>query len=653
VSNQDRPLSSANGEQVSPLDLQRKIVLLEATLEATVDGILVLDLNRAVIYYNRRFLEMFGLRAEQIEADGLPAIVEAVTRQIEPSPQLATSEVFWADVAASRTDQIHFSDGRVYERFVAPHRVGGAVVGRVATYRDITVAVQNERGLEQQRSLLEKAQEVAHIGSWVAELDQSASVNWSAETYRIFCVSPAEFSPSAEAFFNFVHEDDRAAVHRASQAGRDGSQPYDYEHRIVCRDGSVRWVHEKADVVRDATGAAVRLVGTAQDITDRRHLEEQLRQAQKLEAIGRLAGGVAHDLNNALTAIVGYTELALNSLAVDHPARPDVDEIRRAAERAESVTRQLLAFSRKQVLQPRAFYLNQLIETVGGLLERLLGPSVVVETIAGSDLPPIYGDPGQIEQAIINLAVNARDAMPDGGRVTVRVAAIDVDDTFARANQPMMPGRYVELSVSDTGHGMDQETRTHVFEPFFTTKEVGKGTGLGLAMVYGTVKQSGGFIFIDSEVGRGTTFRLYFPESSAQESTAPSAPAVRAATGPVTILVAEDETAVRNLVVMALTAEGYRVLHAASGKQALELADAEAAHIDLLLTDANMPGMSGVELASTLAGRRAGLNVLIMSGYTEDLVTVSGQDRAVQLLPKPFTPRELKLKVRDVLGRAR
>jgi CheY-like chemotaxis protein len=243
--------------------------------------------------------------------------------------------------------------------------------------------------------------------------------------------------------------------------------------------------------------------------------------------------------------------------------------------------------------------------------------------------------------------------MPDGGRVTVRVAAIDVDDTFARANQPMMPGRYVELSVSDTGHGMDQETRTHVFEPFFTTKEVGKGTGLGLAMVYGTVKQSGGFIFIDSEVGRGTTFRLYFPESSAQESTAPSAPAVRAATGPVTILVAEDETAVRNLVVMALTAEGYRVLHAASGKQALELADAEAAHIDLLLTDANMPGMSGVELASTLAGRRAGLNVLIMSGYTEDLVTVSGQDRAVQLLPKPFTPRELKLKVRDVLGRAR
>ena len=288
----------------------------------------------------------------------------------------------------------------------------------------------------------------------------------------------------------------------------------DVEHRLIRGDGEVRWVHEKADVVRDPLGRAIRLIGTVQDITERRRLEEHLRQSQKLEAIGRLAGGVAHDLNNALTAIAGYTELALGGLPEGHEARADVQEIRHAAERAESVTRQLLAFSRRQQLQPRVFSLNEAVLNVERMLDRFLGPGIQLGLTTSSDLPRIYGDPGQIEQAIVNLAVNARDAMPDGGRLTLALAVVDVRDDDGGADDPTPPmpaGRYVELAVSDEGQGMTPEVSAHIFEPFFTTKAVGKGTGLGLPMVYGTVRQSGGFISVESEVGRGSTFRLRFP----------------------------------------------------------------------------------------------------------------------------------------------
>jgi signal transduction histidine kinase len=452
---------------------------------------------------------------------------------------------------------------------------------------------------------------------------------------------------------DFVHADDREAVRRASEAAIASDQRYDIEHRIIRGDGAVRWVHTKADVVRNDAGKPLRMVGTIQDITDRRLLEEQLRQAQKLEAIGRLAGGIAHDLNNALTAIVGYTELSLGTLADGHPARPDVQEIRRAAERAESVTRQLLAFSRKQLLEPRVFYVNDSVANLGRMLERLLGSGIEMKTAIAEGLPPIYGDPGQIEQAIINLAVNARDAMPDGGRLTLGVTLVDVTEAFAQAHQPMTPGLYVELSVVDTGEGMDPATQAHIFEPFFTTKEVGKGTGLGLAMVYGTVKQSGGYIFVESAPGQGTVFHLYFPPVRAAQParTTQPAPVARDAEVQPTVLVVEDDPAVRTLVVSALRGEGYRVMHAGSGKEALQAADNVTGPIDLLLTDANMPGMTGIEVAGALLAARPALKIVMMSGYTAEPLTVGGSNQAVALLPKPFTPRDLRQKIRDVLGR--
>ena len=634
--------------------LEETIALLEATLEATHDGILVVDLNRRIILYNRQYLKMFGLTADDLERGGVDGLIETLSPKLEDlEAVLLKSHAIWSDPSSEVLDTLRFKDGRIYQRYIAPHRVNSRIVGRVASFRDIGESVRAAEAIEQHRAFLEKAQEVAHIGSWIAELDGSDALGWSEETHRIFGVPLGQFSGTSEAFFAFVPEEDRPTVRRSAEAAQSGAAPYDIEHRIARADGTIRWVHEKADVLRDASGKATRMVGTVQDITDRRQLEDQLRQSQKMEAIGRLAGGIAHDLNNALTAIAGYAELALNEVPVDHTARADVEEIRRAAERAGSVTRQLLAFSRKQLLEPRMFNLNDTVVNIARLLTRLLGADIHVETKLATSLPEILGDPGQVEQAIINLAVNARDAMPTGGRLTLVTSLDEVDDAYARRHVPMSPGRWVALRVSDTGHGMTRETQARAFEPFFTTKEIGKGTGLGLSMVYGTLKQIGGFIFVDSEVDRGTTFRLYFPPVPHSEA---AKPADAAATnsdlkGHETLLVVEDEAAVRNLVASALRHDGYNLLVAKSAEEALKLDEDHAGPIDLLLTDAIMPGKSGIELATAMAARRPGLPVIIMSGYTEDTLTGAPLDKPISLLQKPFTPRELRRRIRDVLDR--
>jgi two-component system cell cycle sensor histidine kinase/response regulator CckA len=629
--------------------LRETIALLEATLEATHDGILVVDLSHRVVRFNRQFLKMFGVTVEQIAGRPVADVYRLVADQLASGQSQLCSTELCRDPSAEVRDLIEFKDGRVYHGFIAPQRVKGRIVGRVASYRDVTEAKRSAQALEEQRAALEEAQEVAHVGSWIWELGAVNSVVWSAETCRILGLPSSESAGGTDGVLALVHPDDREAVRRASLAAITAGQPQGIEHRIVREDGRVRWVQVKAHVIRDTNGVALRIVGTVQDITERRVLEEQLRQSQKLEAIGRLAGGVAHDLNNALTVIVGYTELALGALAGDHPAFPDVQEVRRGAERAESVTRQLLAFSRKQRLQPRHFNLSESIGKLRRMLERLLGAGIELETAVDETLPPIYGDPGQIEQALINLAVNARDAMGEAGRLTLRLGVTRVDDAFARAHPPLPPGEYVELSVSDTGQGMDDETQAHIFEPFFTTKDLGKGTGLGLAMVYGTVKQSGGFVFVDSQIGRGTTFRLYFPPAALPDGFNDDSEPVRLP-APFTILIADDEPPIRNLVVAALSNEGYCLLHASSGAEALQIAAGRNGPIDLLMTDANMPGMGGLDLARELVRIRSDIKVIVMSGDSPEKVSVPGISQPVALLPKPFTPGDLRQKVREVLG---
>jgi PAS domain S-box-containing protein len=624
--------------------------LFEATLEATHDGILVLGPDRSVTHYNRRFVEMFRVPPELLARRDVTELRAFIATQLVlEDAEKALSERLWLLDSAEHLGQMRFKDGRVYERFVAPQRIGGEVVGRVMSYRDVTQTMQQAAAVERHRAFLEKAQEVAHIGSWVVELDGTNHLGWSRETHRIFGIEPEAFDSTSEMFFNFVHPDDRGTVRTAAENARLNGNRYEIDHRIVRGDGSVRWVHEEADIIRDVAGRAIRMIGTVQDITDRRQLEDQLRQAQKMEAIGRLAGGIAHDLNNALTAIAGYSELALTAVTADHPAHADVQEIRRGAERAASVTRQLLAFSRKQVLEPRRFDLNDTVDAIARLLSRILGPEIDIRTRVSDRIRPILGDPSQVEQAIVNLAVNARDAMPDGGHVTLATSYEVVDESFARTHVPMPAGEYILLSVTDTGQGMAPETTARIFEPFFTTKAPGKGTGLGLSMVYGTLKQIGGFIFVESEIGRGTTFSLYFPPAP---GTAPSATAGRAGAEAAqhrTVLIAEDEDAVRNMVASSLKSDGYSLLLAASAEEALRMADAHDGPIDLLLTDAIMPGKSGVELAAALIVRRQTLRVLFMSGYTEDDLNIAALGRPPAILQKPFTPRDVRRRVREVL----
>jgi two-component system, cell cycle sensor histidine kinase and response regulator CckA len=634
------------------MTLEETVALLEATLESTHDGILAADLAGRVIHYNQRYLNMFGLTAELLERTGVDGILPLLSEQLEDAgEQFERSSAIWAKPECEAFDVLRFKDGRVVERHVAPQRIGSTIVGIVASFRDVSGSARAERALAQHHILLEKAQEVAQVGSWVRELDGSDCLAWSAETHRIFGVAPGQFAGTSAAFFAFVHPDDCEAVRTAGAAAQASGVPYEIVHRIVRQDEATRWVFERADILSDANGRPVRMVGTVQDITDQRQLEEQLRQSQRMEAIGRLAGGIAHDLNNALTAIAGYAELALGQMGDNHPARPDVDEIRRAAERAGAVTRQLLAFSRKQLLQPRVFSLNDNVSSIGRLLSHILGAGIEVHSRLGSSIPPVLGDPGQVEQAIINLAMNARDAMATGGRLVFETLVEQIDEASARAHVPMPPGRYVVLRVSDTGHGMSRETRSRVFEPFFTTKEIGKGTGLGLSMVYGTLKQIGGFIFVDSEIGHGSTFSLYFPPAA-------DVPAVAAATTRApdeqlhrTLLVVEDEPAVRNLVASSLRNDGYELLLAASAEEALAIAEAHGGTIDLLLTDAMMPGRSGIELARELVARRPGLPVILMSGYTEESLPVGSLDQPISLLQKPFTPRELRRRIHEVLDR--
>ena len=426
-----------------------------------------------------------------------------------------------------------------------------------------------------------------------------------------------------------------------------------FETRWKRRDGTIITVRVNVRMVRGAGEAVEFYEGMVEDVSEQRLLEAQFRQAQRLEAVGRLAGGVAHDFNNILTAITGYSDLLLDDLAPDDPKRPDVKEIKAAAARAAALTRQLLAFSRKQVLQTRVLDLNAVVRGLETMLRRLLGEDVRLEVALGLDLGAVRADPGQIEQVVLNLAVNARDAMPEGGRLTLETANVSLDEEYARAHPGASAGPHVLLAVSDTGTGMDEATRSRLFEPFFTTKAVGKGTGLGLSTVYGIVKQSGGSIWVYSEPGRGATFKIYLPRVDApvEEPLAVRAPApVRG--GHETVLLAEDDAGVRDVVASTLEQKGYRVLRASDGQVALELARALTDSIALLITDIVMPGRTGRELAETLGAERPGLKVLYLSGYTDDAVVRHGVlEAGVPFLQKPFTPAALAAKVRDLLDR--
>ena len=424
-----------------------------------------------------------------------------------------------------------------------------------------------------------------------------------------------------------------------------------FEVELIQKDGArvLLEVHVTS-VLKD--GQPVARLGVARDITERRYLEDQLRQAQKMEGIGRLAAGVAHDFNNLLTAIGGRCYLVLNALTSENPIRREIEIIQDAAERAAKLTHQLLAFSRKQILDPCVLDLNATVTGIEPLLRRMIREDIEIATALDSAAGRVKADAGQIEQVLLNLAVNASDAMPNGGWLTLATSNVTLDEAYARTHAEVEPGPYVMLSVSDTGHGMTAEVQAHIFEPFFTTKEVGKGTGLGLATVYGIAKQSGGHITVHSEPGQGAVFKLYLPRVEEAPGTAePARPTEITRRGSETVLLVEDDEPLRTLAREILSIQGYTVLDAISPSEALRLADVHPGPIHLLVTDVVMPQMNGRQVADHLLAARPGLKVLFMSGYTDAAIVEHGVlEPGTHFLQKPFTPDGLSRKVREALG---
>ncbi|HEY6158167.1 MAG TPA: response regulator [Gemmatimonadales bacterium] len=516
-------------------------------------------------------------------------------------------------------------------------RLGPAVLGALRRRQEIT-----ERE-EYFRALIEQAQDI------IAVVDAAGAIRYASPSVsRLLGYAPGELMGLL--MVELVHPDDVAPTLQVFTEGVASGQGVRLlELRFRHKDGSYRMLEAVGRYLLDDP-LVQGVVINARDVTERKSLERQLLQAQKMEAVGRLAGGVAHDFNNVLTAILGYTGLLLDGLPTLSPLRPDLEEIRRAAERGAGLTHQLLAFSRKQVLETRVLDLNELVADMDRLLQRLLGEDIAVVTNLDRALGAVRADPAQLEQVVVNLAVNARDAMPHGGKLMIETRNAELDDSYTREHAPVMPGRYVMLALSDTGTGMSVETMSHVFEPFFTTKEAGKGTGLGLSTVYGIVKQSGGYVWCYSEPGQGTTFKVYLPRVDEPIDRLPA----RAATGPTrgseTILLVEDEPELRALTRRVLEKHGYTVLDAGSAGGGLEIARDHTGPIHLLLADVVLPGASGRMLADELLTRRAELKVLFMSGYTEDAVVHRGVLAAhTAFIQKPFSAEGLAAKVREVL----
>jgi PAS domain S-box-containing protein len=455
----------------------------------------------------------------------------------------------------------------------------------------------------------------------------------------------ADFNPKADEVERFLR-DDREVMSSQREAF------IAEEPATNARTGETRWFQTVKVPLLSSDGKTRQVLGVSTDITQRKQLEEQFRQAHKMEAVGRLAGGVAHDFNNVLTIIRAQTEFLLADLPGDDARRADVMEIQSAADRAAAFTRQLLAFSRRQILQPEVLELNGAITGMEMMVRRLVGEDVVLLTKLQPDLPRISADPSQLQQVLLNLAVNARDAMPRGGTLLIETALVELDEHYPRQHPTARPGVHIVLAVTDTGCGMDSATRSRIFEPFFTTKEPGKGTGLGLSTVYGIVKQSGGHIWVYSEVGRGTTFKLYFPPHYGAVKASEPERAVPPLNGSgATILLVEDERPVRSTVRRLLERHGYHVLEAGNGQDALTLVTARQAEIDLVLSDMVMPGMGGMELADRVRGLTPRIPVVLMTGYTEEAITRAGErPHDEQIIEKPFTLNTMLEKVRWALA---
>jgi len=527
------------------------------------------------------------------------------------------------------------------------------LVGLVLLF-DIYTAYQHFQIQQVRKQLMEREELFRLISENAADMIAVVGANgvrlYNSPSYeKILGYTPEELSTTVP--MEQIHPDDREKVKKAAQEASQSGVGQTLEYRMRHKNGGWRTLESRASTILNQQGAVERLVIVNRDVTERKQLEEQFRQAQKMEAVGRLSGGVAHDFNNLLGLIIGYGEILQEKPPADDAMRACVDEIMKAGHRAASLTRQLLAFSRQQVLDPKVIDVNAVVHDMEKMLKRLIGEDVELKTQLDPDLARIKADESQIEQAILNLAVNARDAMPEGGKLILATSNFYMDEKFVRRYPfPVQVGNYVLFAVSDSGVGMDAATQARIFEPFFTTKEKGKGTGLGLSMVYGIVKQSGGYIDVSSEPANGATFNIYLPKVDAPVAIMEKSELSASLHGSETILLVEDESSLRALAVHMLESCGYTVLEAGNGEEALKVSQHCGGEIHLLLTDVVMPGISGRVLADQLAKQRSRMSILYTSGYTGQTVGALGVlDEGSHFLPKPFTKEALVRKVREAL----
>ncbi len=621
--------------------------------ETANDIIITIDENSSILFVNSAVEKTLGYKPEELTGENLTIIVperHRATHRFAMNRYLQTGRknIPWngLEIQALHRDgsekevEISFNEYRENNK-----RLFTSVI------RDITERKKAETALQQAedkyRSLVESSPAVIYL----AEPVPPYAPIYVSPNIAMFGYTIEEWLSRDDFWVSLIHPEDKDRVlHITENAMRQGLDT-DLEYRITTRDGTIRWLQDRGRFVSDEQGNRTGWQGVMLDITETKVLEEQLRQSQKLESVGRLAGGIAHDFNNMLTAINGYSDLTLRRLEADNPLRQNILEIKKAGERSAQLTHQLLAFSRQQVMKPVVLNLNEVITDTIKLLERLIGEDIKLVIALNPKTGLVNVDPGQLSQIIVNLAVNARDAMPDGGKLTIETANVFLKPQDAKQKLDTLPGAYVMLSVCDTGQGIDDKIQEQIFEPYFTTKELGKGTGLGLATVYGIVKQSGGNIEFESELGGGTTFKVYLPrvagQSDAVELTDASAEFLA---GTETILLVEDEELVRNMTRKMLETCGYTIIEARDGFEALKILDAEDCQPDLLMTDVVMPQMGGRELAEKINEKMPDMKILFTSGYTDDAVMRKGIiETNTNFIPKPFTFDDLSRKIRKIL----
>jgi two-component system, cell cycle sensor histidine kinase and response regulator CckA len=627
----------------------------ETTLRSIGDAVIATDTAGKIQFMNAAAEALTGWTSAACTGHPLPEVFRIINESTRGPVENPADKVLRDGVVvglanhtilvAKDGSEIPIDDSGAPIHGAAPGAAPGVMTGVVLVFRDVTQRRQTQRELEESESRYRLLFDSNPEAMWV----------YDAETLAFLMVNDAaieRYGYSREEYLGMTIRDirppeDVAALEANLLKPRESHTDGPWRHRK--KDGTLIYVEITAHPIK--LGAARGCLIMAKDVTDRRHLEEQLRQSQKLEAVGHLAGGIAHDFNNLLTVIEGYAEMIHADQAEDDPNRASTQEILIASQRAASLTQQLLAFSRRQILQPRRINLNTGISHTHKMLIRLLGEDIQIVTILAPDLNDVSADPGQIDQIILNLSVNARDAMELGGTLTIETANVDITGEDSTRHIGIAAGRYVRLCITDTGHGMDEQTRLHIFEPFFTTKELGRGTGLGLSTVYGIVKQSGGSISAYSEPGKGTTFTIYLPSASGQQLAIPETIGLRPARQATeTVLVVEDDDTVRKLVTAMLSNAGYTVLCPETPDEALGICADREVRIDLLLTDMVLPHTDGTAVAHEASLQRPDLKVLFMSGYTEHAVLRrQAFDRTTPFLQKPFTQSMLANKVREVL----